>query len=107
MKTYLNRWILAASYWHGKDFVPLMGSWHFSNLSANTAGLTFDRTRVITLQAFWTWTPWACQLHVYGNLYHYLPSTGTFADGSTKDYGHRNQFSVGAVILFYPTVKLH
>lgn len=108
VKTSLyNRWILSASYWHGKDFVPLMGSWHFSNLSANTAGLTFDRTRVITLQASWTWMQWKYHLHIYGTLYHYLPSTGTFADGTTKNYGHRNQFSVGAAILFYPTVKLH
>jgi len=112
VKTCLNNsWILTASYWHGKDFVPLMGSWHFSNLSANTAGLTFDRTRVITLQASWTWIPvlWPkkCHFSVYGTLYHYLPSTGTFADGTTKDYGHRNQFAIGAALYFYPTVKLH
>lgn len=111
VKTCLyNRWILSASYWHGKDFVPLMGCWHFSNLSANTAGLTFDRTRVITLQASWTWIPvlWPrnCHLSVYGTLYHYLPSTGTFADGTTKDYGHRNQFAVGAALNFYPSIKL-
>lgn len=111
VKTCLySRWILTASYWHGKDFVPLMGSWHFSNLSANTAGLTFDRTRVITLQASWTWIPvlWPrnCHFSIYGTLYHYLPSTGTFADGTTKDYGHRNQFAIGATLNFYPTVKL-
>lgn len=104
-------WNLIVSYWHGKNFVPLLGSWHFSNLSANTDGLTFDRTRVITLHLMSK--PWKYgetdyyHLTVYGTLYHYLPSTGTFADGTTKDYGHRNQFSVGAAILFYPTVKLH
>ena len=102
---------LSVSYWHGKDFVPLLGSWHFSNLSANTAGLTFDRTRVVTLQASWmksfpTW-PSKCHLVIYGTLYHYLPSTGTYADGSTHEYGHRNQFSVGASLSFYPTIKLH
>lgn len=112
VKTCLySRWILTASYWHGKDFVPLMGSWHFSNLSANTAGLTFDRTRVITLQASWTWIPvlWPrnCHFSIYGTLYHYLPSTGTFADGTTKDYGHRTQIAFGAIFQFFPTVKLH
>ena len=101
---------LSASYWHGKDFVPLMGSWHFSNLSANTPGLTFDCTRVVTLQAGWmksfpTW-PSKCHLWIYGTLYHYLPSTGTYADGATHEYGHRNQFSVGASLSFHPTIKL-
>lgn len=103
---------LTVSYWQGKDFVPLLGSWHFSNLSANTTGLTFDRTRVVTLQAGWMkpfpmiW-PSKCNLWIYGTLYHYLPSTGTFADGTTREYGHRNQFSVGASLSFYPTIKLH
>ena len=101
-------WLLLASYWHGKDFVPLLGSWHFSNLSANTAGLTFDRTRVATLSVGWRWNPLpSCILTFRGTLYHYLPSTGTFADGTTKEYGHRNQFSVGATVMFRPTIKLH
>ena len=106
----LKGWSFLASYWHGKDFVPLMGSWHFSNLSANTAGLTFDNTRVVTLQVGWNWSDGPevsnYNLSLYGTLYHYLPSTGTFADGTTKDYGHRNQFSVGASLSFYPTVRL-
>ena len=106
-----RHWSLSASYWYGKDFVPLLGSWHYSNLSANTPGLTFDRTRVVTLYANWGWAPkeysHGCYLRLYGALYHYLPSTGTFADGTTKDYGHRNQIAFGAIFQFYPTVKLH
>ena len=112
LKVLSEHWYFMASYWHGKDFVPLLGSWHFSNLSANTEGLTFDRTRVITLCAQWKWQAMGfgyntCSLHLYGTLYHYLPSTGTFADGTTKDYGHRNQFAVGARLSFYPTIKMH
>jgi hypothetical protein len=104
---HLTDWRICVNYWHGENFVPLLGSWHFSNLSANTDGLTFDRTRVLSLYADWKWQFGNGDFFLYGTLYHYLPSTGTFADGSTKDYGHRNQFSVGAAILFYPTVKLH
>ncbi len=102
-------WSFVASYWHGKNFVPLLGSWHYSNLSANTPGLTFDHTRVVTLLANWKWKPLASggHLNIYGTIYHYLPSTGTFADGTTKDYGHRNQIAFGAIFQFYPTVKLH
>lgn len=109
--TVNHSWLLKVSYWYGKDFVPLMGSWHFSSLSANTAGLSFDRTQVVTMHAGWLWFPerWPqnCHLTLYGTLYHYLPSTGTFADGTTKDYGHRNQIAFGATLSFYPTVKLH
>lgn len=110
VNNYNNKWRFLASYWYGKDFVPLLGSWHFSNLSANTPGLTFDRTRVITLQLEWQWQVFpddAYHLHLYGTLYHYLPSTGTFADGTTMEYGHRNQFSIGASLSFYPTIRLH
>ena len=106
-----NHWSLMASYWYGKDFVPLLGSWHYSNLSANTPGLTFDRTRVVTLYADWNWSPngysHGCYLRFYGTSYHLLPSTGTFADGTTKDYGHRNQIAFGVKFQFYPTIRLH
>ncbi len=105
-----NNWAIAASYWHGKDFVPLMGSWHYSNLSANTPGLTFDHTRVIMLYANWGLGENPLTTHYlrfYGTLYHYLPSTGTFADGTTKEYGHRNQIAFGAILSFFPKVKLH
>ncbi len=104
-----SHWSLAASYWQGKDYVPLLGSWHFSNLSANTPGLTFDRTRVVMLYANWG-DPVALKSHylrLYCTLYHYLPSIGTFADGSTREYGHRNQLSFGAVLSFFPNIKLH
>ena len=103
-----SHWSLSASYWYGNNFVPLMGSWHFSNLSANMAGLVFDHTRVVTLSSSWTWNPHSSdsRFRLYGVLYHYMPSVGTFADGTTRDYGHRNQFSVGASLSFFPSVKL-
>ncbi len=107
-----GNWLLKASYWHGKDFVPLLGSWHFSNLSANTDGLIFDLTRVITLHAKWQWIPPQplnknCSLSFYGTLYHYLPSIGIMSDGSTRNYGHRNQLAFGASLSFYPSLRLH
>lgn len=108
--TYSDKhWSLVASYWYGKDFVPLLGSWHFSNLSANTEGLTFDRTRVLTLHASWAWKALSdsYNVQIYGTLYHYLPSTGTLTDGTTRHYGHRNQVAVGASVSFSPTVKLY
>lgn len=110
LKVGLSGWLVTASYWHGKDFVPLLGSWHYSNLSANTDGLTFNRTRVVTLRASWTWPASDCSkpyiLAIYGDLYHYLPSTGTFVDGTTKTFGHRNQVAFGVTMKFNPTVRL-
>jgi len=108
---YSPGWFFRVSYWHGKDFVPLMGSWHFSNLSANTAGLTFDRTRVITLHGARKWDfgdsrRHTCRLTLYAALYHYLPSTGTLADGTARDYGHRNQIAAGCVVGFNPSIIL-
>ena len=108
MNMLLGNWSFLASYWYGKDFVPLLGSWHFCNLSANTAGLTFDRTQVVTIDIRWHWIPIpSCGLTFHGTLYHYLPSTGTFTDGTTTDYSHRNQFAVGATFNFCPMLRLH
>ena len=83
-------------------------SWHFSTLSANSSGLTVNRTRVATLSVGWKWYPLpSCGLTLKGILYHYLPSSGTFADGTTQEYGHRNQFSVGVSFSFIPIVRLY
>lgn len=86
---------LTLSYWYSKDFVPLLGSWLFSNLSALTPTLTFDRTQVLVARVKHLWTsghqPCILQLEASG---YYYPDE------------RRLQYSFGCSILFTPSFPL-
>lgn len=86
---------LKMSYWYGKDFVPLMGSWLFSNLSALTSTLTFDRTQMLIAKVSHSWTsghqPCILQLNASG---YYYPDE------------NRMQYSFGCSILLKPSFRL-
>ncbi len=90
-----NKLLMTASYWTGHNFVPLLGQWHYSNLSAMDGNITYDRTRVLTFRANYEWRPWRQNylLQLQGTVYHYLPE-------------NRTQYSIGCVFSFYPTLRL-
>lgn len=92
---YRNRAGLQLSYWRGERFVPLMGSWLYSNLSAVDGTTVFDRTEMLSLRAWYKWSPTDepfC-LHIEGSA-HY-------------DIGEQQaQYSVGCVLCFYPKFRL-
>ena len=91
-------------YWYGKDFVPLLGSWHFSNLSANTPGFTIDRNRVVTVGVEYSVSQFDdfSYLTLEARLYHYLEADGN--DGNVNPA--RNQFSIGCSIAVSPSIRL-
>ena len=93
-----------AGYWYGKDFVPLLGSWHFSNLSAASPWLTIDRNKVITVGIEYTSLYFndLSQLTFEARLYHYLEATGD--DGNV--HSARNQFSIGCILNVFPSIRL-
>lgn len=93
-----------AGYWYGKDFVPLLGSWHFSNLSAASPWLTIDCNKVITVGIEYTSLYFndLSQLTFEARLYHYLEATGN--DGNV--HSARNQFSIGCILNVFPSIRL-
>lgn len=86
---------LKISYWYGKNFVPLMGSWLFSNLSALTPTLTFDRTQMLIAKVSHLWTSGhqPCMLQLDASGYYYPDE-------------RRMQYSFGCSILFKPSFRL-
>lgn len=86
---------LTMSYWYGKDFVPLLGSWLFSNLSALTPTLIFDRTQVLVAKASHIWTSGhqPCMLRLEASGYYYPDE-------------RRLQYSFGCSVLFNPSFRL-
>ena len=92
---YNNRAGLQLSFWRGERFVPLLGSWLYSNLSSVDGTIVFDRTDMLSLRAWYKWNPADepfC-LHVEGAA-HY-------------DIGERQmQYSVGCALNFSPNFRL-
>ena len=74
---YNRRLAAELSWWHADSFVPLLGSAHYSNISANTPDLHFDPFDVLTLrlQAVAA-RGWWGRLLLRGEWVHYFPYTG-------------------------------
>ena len=92
---YDNRAGLQLSYWRGERFVPLMGSWLYSNLSSVDGTTVFDRTEMLSLRAWYKWSPKDepfCP-HVEGSA-HY-------------DIGERQvQYAIACALNFHPSIRL-
>ena len=92
---YNTRAGLRFSYWQGERFVPLLGSWLYSNLSSVDGTTVFGRTQMLSLRAYYKWTPAneKFSFHIEGSA-HY-------------DIGERQpQYSVGCVLSFNPQFRL-
>ena len=99
---------LDLSYWDGRQFIPLLGSYHFSNLSSNTSGMTHDNTRVISLWGSYTWRNFRhCTATLTGALYHYLPNTANRIGWDEKiNCGHSTSLAFGFFIHLHPSLCL-
>ena len=92
---YDNRLYLDLSYWQGERFVPLLGSWLYSNLSSVDGTTVFDRTQMISIQSSYNWSPSGepFNLHIGGSA-HY-------------DIGERQmQYAVRCALFFHPSIRL-
>ena len=64
------------NWWDCENFIPLLGSPHYSSKSANTEGVTFDRFQVLSAKLFYTWKGIGpCSVMFEGELTDYLPYT--------------------------------
>ena len=96
-----------ASWWSSERFVPLLGSYHYSNVSVNTSDMTHDRIRVATLRGGWTWSPRPeYSLTLYAAWFHYFPYTAD-RTGYAKVHGKAaDMFSFGLLVTFKPSLPL-
>lgn len=92
---YDNRLAMAVSYWQGERFVPLLGSWLYSNLSSVDGTTVFDRTQLLSFHASYNWTPRNEPFNLYvGGAAHY-------------DIGERQmQYAVRCALFFHPSIRL-
>ena len=107
IKTDYKGWRMEASYWYGEQFVPLLGCYHYSNISSNTSDMTHDAIRVLTVRGSYTYRSLKhCTLTAEGSYYHYFPFTAD-RTGYLKVYSVASElFSIGLFLHMHPTVKL-
>ena len=100
-------WHIETSYWQGKQFVPLLGCYHFSNISSNTSDMTHDRIRVLTVRGGYTYSGLKhCTLKAEASYYHYFPFTGD-RTGYLKVYSTASDlFSIGLFLHLHPRIRL-
>ena len=92
---YKNRLRFDLSYWQGERFVPLLGSWLYSNLSSVDGTTVFDRTQMLSFQTYYNWSPTGepFNLHIGGSA-HY-------------DIGEQQmQYAIQCALYFHPTIRL-
>ena len=95
LANYDNHLYLELSYWQGERFVPLLGSWLYSNLSSIDGVTVFDCTQMLSLHTSYNWSPQnePFNLHIGGSA-HY-------------DIGERQmQYAVRCALYFHPTIRL-
>lgn len=88
-------WLVSVSYWRGENFVPLLGSWLYSNLSSVDGTTTFDRTDVLTGRIFFIHRAWMenYSLQINASAYYY-------------PIEQQLQYSIGCSFVFYPSLYL-
>lgn len=97
---------LEMSYWASEKFVPLLGLYHFSNISSNTPNITFDRIQVITLRGSHTVQLGVCDLTLLGGFHYYFPYTGDRKDYWKCYMPDTGMFSLGCLINIHPSITL-
>lgn len=98
---------LETSYWVGEGFVPLLGCYHYSNVSLNTSDMTHDRIQVAALRFSWTWDMNRIStLRLYGTWHHYFPYTADRTGYSKVQGDAADMFSMGLQVSFNPTLNL-
>ena len=107
LKAGYKGWHLEASYWQGKRFVPLLGCYHFSNISSNTPDMTHDRIRVLTVRGGYTYHGLKhCTLSTEGAYYHYFHYTGDRTGYLKVISPASDLFSVGLFLHLHPIITL-
>lgn len=101
-----NLW-MEGSYWVGDKFVPILGCYHYSNVSVNTSDMTHDRIRVAALRASWTFKPSdKYHLKIYGAWFHYYPYSADRTNNEKVQGSAAEMLSFGLQLHFNPAIDL-
>ena len=95
------------AYWHGDDFVPLLGSPHFSSISVNTPGLVFDPMDMLVVNASYQMRQFRYTTLTFDALsYIYFPYSGDRPGYTKVERGAAASFSFGFNLKINPLQPL-
>lgn len=95
------------AYWHGDDFVPLLGSPHFSSISVNTPGLVFDPMDMLVVNASYKMRQFRYTTLSFDALsYIYFPYSGDRPGYTKVERGAAASFSFGFNLKINPLQPL-
>ena len=95
------------AYWHGDDFVPLLGSPHFSSISVNTPRLVFDPMDMLVVNASYQMRQFRYTTLTFDALsYIYFPYSGDRPGYTKVERGAAASFSFGFNLKINPLQPL-
>lgn len=98
---------IEASYWISKKYVPLIGCYHYSNVSINTSDMTHNRIQVTAIHGGWMWNiAHCCSLFLFASWFHYFPFTADRTGYEKQQGKSADMFSLGLQIAFRPHLTI-
>ena len=95
------------AYWVSEDFITLLGSPHFGNMSAKKDDLVFDKMDMFVARVEYCYLKSRYfSFGVDGSYIRYFPYTGTFTDNTPLERGVSNSFSFGLYLNINPKVRV-
>lgn len=95
------------SYWSSERFVPLLGSYHYANVSMNTSDMTYNRIRVLAFRGRHEWHCFQrCTPAIEATIYHHFPSTGDRTGYKKVHSRSADMLSLGIYLHLHPSFSL-
>lgn len=98
---------LDMGYFVGKDFISLLGSPHFGNISAKTPDMIFDKMDMFMVEIEYCYHKSKYfSFGIEGSFIHYFPYTSFRPEYGTMERKRANSFSFGLFLDINPRIRI-
>ncbi len=98
---------LDMGYFVGKDFISLLGSPHFGNISAKTPDMIFDKMDMFMAEIEYCYHKSKYfSFGIEGSFIHYFPYTSLRPEYGTMERKRANSFSFGLFLDINPRIRI-
>ena len=98
---------LDMGYFVGKDFISLLGSPHFNNISAKTPDMTFEKMDMFMAEIEYCYHKSKYfSFGIEGSIIHYFPYTSFRPEYGTMEREKSNSFSFGLFLNINPRIRI-
>ena len=98
---------LMMGYFLGKDFITLLGSPHYGNLSAQTPNMIFDKMDMLIAEIEYCYhRNKYFSFGIEGSIIHYFPHTSFHPEYGTLEGKSNNSFAFGFFLNINPRIRI-